>query len=393
MAHKQWTDEMICAHWGEEQAAPMNAVVPPLYLNSLHTFDTIEEMVGITPRKQPAFTYGRGNNPTADLLEKKLAALEKGEGALAFGSGMAAITTSILACAKSGGHIIAVSGAYGPTRSFLSDQMQANFGIETTFVNGRDIKDFEDALRPNTQLIYLESPSSFVFHLQDIVAVTTLAKSRDIKTIIDNTWATPLFQKPITMGVDIVVHTLSKYIGGHSDIIGGAAIFADGAFCEHVRDNERALFGGILGPFEAWLAIRGLRSLSARLERHQKNAMEIARRLEAHPMVKRVNYVGLDSFPQKELAQKQLAGCSGLMSFVPNATAEQTLKFMNALKVFQLGVSWGGFESLAVLAMYNWTEEDAVAADGARSLVRLAVGMEDVEAMWADLTQALDAIK
>ena len=392
MDREPYSDATICCHTGEERPAAEHAVIPPIFMTSLHTFDTIEDYFNYTP-DSGRFIYARCSNPTTALLEEKINALEQGQGCLCFASGMAAISTAILSCVKKDGHIVAVQNVYGPAHTFMTAYLKEKMNVETTYVRGDDPEQFEKAIRKNTDLFYLESPSSVVLSLQDIPAIAQIAKAHGIKTVIDNSWATPLFQKPITMGIDIVVHTMSKYIGGHSDIVGGAAVFADAAAKEHARAVERELFGGILGPFESWLCIRGLRTLPARLALHQHNAGIIADRLYRHPKVKKLYYPGHPSFEQYELAKKQMSGFTGLMSIVPEGDFEAACRFCNALKIFRLGCSWGGFESLAVMPLAGVTEDVAAEMGGARNLVRLYIGQEDAEDLWNDLDQALDTIE
>ena len=392
MDREPYSDATICCHTGEERPAAEHAVIPPIFMTSLHTFDTIEDYFNYTP-DSGQFIYARCSNPTTALLEEKINALEQGQGCLCFASGMAAISTAILSCVKKDGHIVAVQNVYGPAHTFMTAYLKEKMNVETTYVRGDDPEQFEKAIRKNTDLFYLESPSSVVLSLQDIPAIAQIAKAHGIKTVIDNSWATPLFQKPITMGIDIVVHTMSKYIGGHSDIVGGAAVFADAAAKEHARAVERELFGGILGPFESWLCIRGLRTLPARLALHQHNAGIIADRLYRHPKVKKLYYPGHPGFEQYELAKKQMSGFTGLMSIVPEGDFEAACRFCNSLKIFRLGCSWGGFESLAVMPLAGATEEAAAEMGGARNLVRLYVGQEDVEDLWNDLDQALSTIE
>ena len=391
MDRELYIDATICGHFGEEQPAAEHAVIPPIFMTSLHTFDSIEEHLNYKP-DSGKFIYARCSNPTTALLEEKNNALEKGNGCLCFASGMAAISTAILSCVKANGHIVAVQNVYGPAHAFMSEYLKEKMNVETTYVKGDDPAQFEAAVRENTNLFYLESPSSVVLSLQDIPAVAKIAKEHGIKTVIDNSWATPLYQKPITMGIDIVVHTMSKYIGGHSDIVGGAAIFADAEAKEHARSIERELLGGILGPFESWLCIRGLRTLPARLALHQHNAIIIADRLYQHPKVKKLLWPGHPDFKQYELAKKQMSGFTGLMSIIPEGSFEAACKFCNALKIFRLGCSWGGFESLAIMPMAGMSDEAAAEMGGARNLVRLYIGQEDAEDLWADLEQALDTI-
>ena len=392
MDRELYSDATICGHFGEEQPAAEHAVIPPIFMTSLHTFDSIEKHLNYKP-DSGKFIYARCSNPTTALLEEKINALEKGNGCLCFASGMAAISTAILSCVKANGHIVAVQNVYGPAHAFMSEYLKEKMNVETTYVKGDDPAQFEAAVRENTNLFYLESPSSVVLSLQDIPAVAKIAKEHGIKTVIDNSWATPLYQKPITMGIDIVVHTMSKYIGGHSDIVGGAAIFADAEAKEHARSIERELLGGILGPFESWLCIRGLRTLPARLALHQHNAIIIADRLYQHPKVKKLLWPGHPDFKQYELAKKQMSGFTGLMSIIPEGSFEAACRFCNALKIFRLGCSWGGFESLAIMPMAGMSDEAAAEMGGARNLVRLYIGQEDAEDLWADLEQALDTIE
>ena len=391
MDRELYSDATICCHAGEEQPAAEHAVIPPIFMTSLHTFDTIEEHLNYKPDSWK-FIYARCSNPTTALLEEKINALEKGQGCLCFASGMAAISAAILSCVKKNGHIVAVQNTYGPAHAFMTDYLKEKMNVETTYVRGDDPAQFEKAVRENTDLFYLESPSSVVLSLQDIPAVAQIAKAHGIKTVIDNSWATPLYQKPLTMGIDIVVHTMSKYIGGHSDIVGGAAVFADAEAKERARAIERELLGGILGPFESWLCIRGLRTLPARLALHQHYAGIIADRLYNHPKVKKLFWPGHPGFEQYELAKKQMSGFTGLMSIIPEGDFEAACRFCNALKIFRLGCSWGGFESLAIMPLGGATDEAAAEMGGARNLVRLYIGQEDAEDLWNDLEQALSAI-
>ena len=369
-------DQDILAHLGDEYELYQGAVVPPIFMNSLHVTPK-EEMDSGTPRP---FVYGRISNPTTHLFEQKVAALERAESAMAFASGMAAISSALLACLRAGDHVIAVENAYGPTRNFINDFLGERFGVEHTYVKGCDIAEFEQALRPNTKAIYLESPSSMLFTLQDLRAVAALAKPRGITTIIDNSWATPLLQKPITLGIDMSLHTVSKYMGGHSDLIAGVVSGSE----ELMRkvQNVREYYGGILGPMEAWLAIRGLRSMGARLKEHARTADLISRRLEAHPKVRVVHYPALKSHPQHALACAQMSGFASPFSFELDCTNAQARDFVKRLQWFNVGPSWGGFESMAVVAGANTDS----------TLVRIHTGLEDAQTLLEDLESSLALI-
>lgn len=366
MAHEDrpfLNDNDILTHLADEYETYLGAVIPPVFMNSLHVTPKSE----IGSDKPRAFSYGRNSNPTASVFERKVAALERADRALAFGSGMAAITSAILACVKSGDHIVCVDTAYGPTRMFIQDELCARFNLEATYISGDDIRQFEEALRPNTTLFYLESPSSMLFKLQDFKAVVALAKEHNVKTIVDNSWATPLYQKPITFGIDLSVHTVSKYIGGHSDIIAGIVIGND-PLMARVQD-VRAIYGGILGPMEAWLATRGLRTLAVRMAAHEKAAGIIARRLEAHENVRAVHYPGLESHPQHALAKEQMLGFSSPLSFELNCSGNEAREFVKRLTWYNVGPSWGGFESMVTVPQ------------GDSTLVRIHVGLEDTETL------------
>lgn len=383
------TDEFICTRYAEDNALYQGAITPPIYMTSLHTFEKIEDHLNYRP-ESGRFVYGRVSNPTVEIVEKKIAALERGALAKCFGSGMAAISSAILSAVKADSHIICIQNVYGPTKTFI-DSYLPKFGISCTYVRGTNIAEFEQAIRPNTSLIYLESPSSVVFSLQDLKAVADLAKQHGIVTAIDNTYCTPIYQKPLTLGIDMSLHTLSKYMGGHADIIGGVLVCADEERGKRIASNERELLGGILGPMEAWLVLRGLRTLPVRLKQHVASAEKVAAFLEGHPAVEQVYFPGLDSHPQRELAKRQMGASTGLLSFTLKQDAEKTKAFVNRLKLFRIGVSWGGFESLAVMPLYNMNDEQLALMGAPKKLVRICIGLDGTDALIADLKQALEA--
>jgi cystathionine beta-lyase/cystathionine gamma-synthase len=271
-----------------------------------------------------------------------------------------------------------VDNAYGPTRVFIDEFLVGKFACEVTYVDGRALSDFTSNVKPNTTLFYLESPTSMTFRLQDLRSIAAFAKERGVKTIVDNSWATPLYQKPLTMGVDMSVHTASKYIAGHSDLIAGVC----SGSAEIMKDvaRVREMYGGILQPMEAWLCIRGLRSMGVRLAAHESAALAIARRLEAHPAVKVVNHPGLDAYPQRALAQSQMSGTTSPLSFELNCDNARARDFVRRLQWFNVGPSWGGFESMVTVP------------GGDSALVRIHVGLEDIETLWQDLKESLDKV-
>ena len=374
------TPEDICAHVGDDYAKFHGAIVPPIYQNSLFVQPT--EVNGVSGSE---FVYTRVSNPTTEIAERKIAALEGADGALCFSSGMAAITSAILHFTRAGSHIVLVGTAYGPAMRFIRDYLSERFGVTHTLVVGNDLAEIEAAIGDTTTLIYLESPSSGVFMMQDIEAVAAMAKARGIGTVIDNTYATPLHQQPLRYGIDISVHTASKYLGGHSDIIAGA-LAARREIIESIQGKERELLGSVMDPHQAWLLIRGIRTMPVRLKQHGESARKIAAFLEKHPKVVRVFYPGSETYAQKALFDKYLSGTNGLISFVPAGSGEEVAAFMGKLRLFQRGVSWGGFESL--VTPIGWSEE-AERYGVPRNLVRIHVGLEDVNSLIADLDAAL----
>jgi cystathionine beta-lyase len=372
--------ETLCAHAGDDPDRFLGAPVPPLYQNSLFTSPDAERFLarGQAPDR---YDYTRTSNPTTDVLERKLAALERTEAARCFGSGMAAVAAAVFHGVRSGDHIVAVETAYGPTRMFLAEYLP-RFEVSVTFVPGTDPQQFVDALRPETRLFYLESPTSLVFHLQDLAAVAALARERDILTVVDNSWASPYFQNPIDFGIDLVLHSATKYLGGHSDLVAGV-VLGPRERLERLKTWEGRLLGGILDPFAAWLMLRGVRTLPVRMDRHQQSGLAVARFLEEHPKVAWVHYPGLPSHPQYELGRRQMRGSSGLLSFeLDEPGREAACRVVDGLRYFGIGVSWGGFESLAIPV--------SLAAEGEPHwAIRLHVGLETVEDLLEDLAVGL----
>ncbi|NER15372.1 aminotransferase class V-fold PLP-dependent enzyme [Leptobacterium flavescens] len=384
--------ETLLTHDGKV-AHSKGAVVPPIYQNSLFTMESWDAIDKTFDDRVNSYIYSRGNNPSARIVEEKLAEICGGESAKLFASGMGAISAAILSCIKKGSHIITVKNIYGPANNLLQNYFKPKFDIDITYISGTNITEFEDAIRADTSLIYLESPSSVVFSLQDIETVVKLAKPRGIKTIIDNTWASPVFQKPLSFGVDLEIHSCSKYIGGHSDVVAGVVIGSQ-AGIDSIFTKEFELLGAKIAPFEAWLLLRSLRTLKIRMDQHQKSALEVARFLEDHPKIEKVYYPGLESFPQYELGKKQMSGFSGLMSFqLKTSDLEKIKKFFNSLSLFQIGVSWGGHESLiyapAISYLKELTEEQFAGMGIHLGDMRISVGLEAAEDLISDLDKCL----
>ena len=384
IAARPLSPETVCAHWAEQPSRFEGAVVPPLFQNSLFTFPTCEAWEGDPDGGGRTWFYTRVSNPTTAIVEAKIAALEKAESARCFSSGMGAISAAIMSCVSAGGHVVVPETCYGPTRQFLSDYLPA-FGVETTFVDGRRPESIASAMRPNTSLVYLESPSSVQFYQQDLAAAAEIARKAGARTVCDNSWASPYFQNPIELGVDVVLHSATKYLGGHSDIVAGV-VAGSREYISRLVDREGCLLGAVLDPFASWLLLRGLRTLPIRMERHMETACSLSERMAGHREIERVIYPGHASYEQSELSAKQLRGFSGLMTVVLRQSSRaRTYAFVNRLKLFGIGCSWGGFESLAIPV-------SVTGSDGAPCMgVRMHLGLEGVEDLWADISEALEA--
>ncbi|WP_343246360.1 aminotransferase class I/II-fold pyridoxal phosphate-dependent enzyme [Diplocloster hominis] len=380
---------LILEHLGDEYDKYLQAVVPPVFMNSIHLYPTYEEYQEAASSGK--FFYGRVANPTVDVAERKIAALEKGKRALIFSSGMAAAAAAVMATCRAGAHIVCMRDVYQPVKHMLDEFCIRRLDMTVTYVEGTDTQELEDAICERTALIILESPATYVFTVVDLQKIAEIAKKHGVKTYIDNTYCTPLFQNPLVFGIDIVMHTMTKYLGGHSDILGGVLVCDDEQLLKNMQD-VRQTFGAIMGPMEAWLVIRGMRTLAVRLKQHQETAMEAAKYLENHPKVKKVYYTGLSSHPQHELIQKQMTGHTGLLSLVVDGPPENALKFVDHLKLFGKGCSWGGFESLAIAPFYYTGQEELDFLRVERGFVRLHCGLEGTANLLADLEGALYAL-
>ncbi len=380
----------IINHLGEEREKYFDAVAPPVFQTSNFAFRNVRDLKKAIADEKNSYIYSRGNNPTIDILCKKVAALEGTEEALAFGSGMAAISAAILSKVNSGDHIVSVRNNYSWT-SFLMTRFLPRFGIETTFVDGRRSSNFARAIRKNTKLIYLESPNSVTFELQDIEAVTAIAKSAGICTAIDNSYSSPLAQSPAAMGADLVMHSASKYLAGHSDVVAGM-LCGSSEDISRIFRNEYQGLGGIISPFNAWLIIRGLRTLQARIDRISDTTLKVIEYLENHEMVSEVLHPFSERHPQHKLALKQMQMPTGLFSVrLKISDRKKVESFVNSLKQFVIGVSWGGHESLVFPAM---SFDTARTKKGyTENLVRLYVGLDSAESLIKDIDRAFRKLR
>lgn len=380
-------------HAGQEPDAAVGSVAVPIYETSSFVFDSAEQGAARFAGKEEGYIYTRLGNPTVRALERNVAELENGEDARACASGMAAITTTILSIVRKGDHIVSTDCLYGGTLKLFSDIL-TKFGIDFSLVDSADAASIKAAIRENTRLIYIETPANPTLKLTDIRATVKIAREHGLLTVVDNTFMSPYFQRPMELGADIVIHSLTKYLGGHSDIIGGIIVGAV-SFLKSV-DLILKNTGPTLGPFEAWLTLRGIKTLQVRMEKHNENAMRIAMFLEKHPKVERVYYPGLESHPQHELAKMQMSGFGGILCFEVRGGLDAGIKLMNSVELCTLAVSLGAVETLiehpASMTHAIVPGEERLKAGITDSLVRLSVGIEDAEDIIQDLEQAMRGI-
>lgn len=370
-----------------------SAISPPIWQTSTFLAESSEHFAELAKAVKPTEYYSRYGNPTHQQVEEVMATLEGGEAAMVTASGMGAISTSVLSLLDKGDHVVAQRNLYAGTASLLEDVLP-RWGIECTFVDQANAERWAEALRPNTKLIYAETPANPLMRLTDLQAVAALGKTRGITTIVDNTFATPINQRPLENGIDVVVHSGTKYLGGHSDVTAGV-IIGSKAFIERAW-RFHIVIGAALGPFDAWLLLRGIRTLGVRVERHNQNALALARFFESHPKIDRVNYPGLESHPQHELARKQMSGFTGVMSIELRGGYETAVRFIDSLKLGSYAASLGGFETLLVHPAAMWgdtlTDAQRKAMDVGENLVRISVGLEDEQDLIDDFSQALDLV-
>ena len=368
-------------------------LLPPIYQNSTFRFATAAEFAEAFRDEESGHVYTRWGNPTQEVLEKKLAVLEAGEAALATASGMGAVSTALLTALADGGHVVAMENLYSATFQILSEELP-RFGIETTFVDATDPSEIERAIRADTKVLYLESPTNPLLKLIDLRRSAEIAKAHGVTSIIDNTFATPCGQQPITFGIDVVVHSMTKYLSGTGAVIAGA-IIGQKAFVTHVKEGALRNFGAVISPFNAWLTLQGITTLPLRFARHCENAEQVAAFLEAHPAVAWVRYPGLPSHPQYELAKHQMEAFGGMITLELKGGRTAGEHLVDRLQRCALAVSLGDVRTL-ICHPASTTHSHVPAeirqqigiTDG---LVRISVGLEDVEDILADLGQALES--
>ena len=377
----------ILNEYAEERENYFRAVSPPIVQTSNFAFEKVDDLRKSFEDEYSTWIYSRGLNPTVEILRKKLAALDSAEDCLVFNSGAAAIFAAVLANVKSGDHIVSVKGVYSWARKMF-EVVLPRFNVTHTYIDGTAIQNFENAIQPNTTVIYLESPNSWSFELQDMKAVANLVKKNGIITICDNSFCTPIYQRPIEMGIDLVLQSATKYISGHSDTVAGV-LSGSREMILKIFNSEYNNIGSGIQPFNAWLLIRGLRTLVARLERITRTTHTVIDFLKQHPRVESLIFPLDPAFPQYELAQQQMSGACGLLTIIIKAeTVMQIETFCNSLKHILMAVSWGGHESLIIPGCAGMKREAFDPSVREHRMLRLYVGLEEADYIIQDLEQA-----
>ncbi|HEY1693062.1 MAG TPA: cystathionine gamma-synthase [Polyangiaceae bacterium] len=376
--------DTLCIHAGQEPDPVSGAVMTPIVLSSTFAQDG--------PGVHKGYDYSRAGNPTRDALEKCLAALEGAKHGVAFGSGCAA-TTAVLLTLKSGDHVLVGDDVYGGTFRIF-DKVLKQFGVDASFIDMTDPAKVREAMRPSTRLVWMETPSNPMLKVFDVAAIAEIARGRGIPLAVDNTFATPMLQQPLALGAALAVHSTTKYLNGHSDVVGGAVMTSDDALAEKLRFLQKSV-GGVPSPFDCYLVLRGLKTLGVRMQRHVQSARGLAEWLAAHPRVARVRYPGLPSHEGHALASRQMKGPGGMISFELRGTLAQSAAFLKALRVFACAESLGGVESLAehpaIMTHASLTAEARKALGIGDGLLRLSVGLEDAGDLRADLERGFAA--
>ncbi|MEW6623072.1 MAG: aminotransferase class I/II-fold pyridoxal phosphate-dependent enzyme [Bacillota bacterium] len=390
---KSYRFDTQAIHGGNANKNPKNALNAPIFMSSTFEFQDLDHAEEVFSFKKDDFVYTRGNNPTLRLFEEKMAVLEKGVDAVAFASGMAAISSVLFSLLKPGCQVIANKTIYGSSYNIIT-KILPQYGISYKFVNLADQHSLPEALDETTTVIYFETPSNPNLDIIDILSVSKIAHEYGIKVVVDNTFATPYFQTPLTLGTDVVVHSATKYISGHGDAIGGIAVSRDASYLQELKFDYMSEFGGVMSPFNAWLLLRGLKTLGVRMRQHQANAMAVASYLYQHPRVERVLYPGLPTFKGHETAKRQMTGFGGMLSFEVKGGLPASRKVVNNLKLAKLAVSLGDAETLvehpAVMTHRGYPREELEDFGLTESMIRMSIGLEDSTDIIHDLEEALE---
>lgn len=380
-------------HGGSTGENPSNALNPPIFQTSTFVFNDIDHVEKVMSFQSDDYVYTRGNNPTLRLFENRMAELEHGEGAVAFASGMAAISSVLFSFLEPNDNVIVNKTLYGSSYSVVT-KLLPRYGVEHKIRDLTNLEKLKEAIDENTKLIYFETPSNPNLSIIDIKKVVEIARKRDIKVVVDNTFASPYFQNPLELGADVVVHSATKYICGHGDVVGGVAISKDNDYIQRLKFDYMCEFGGVMSPFDAWLLLRGLKTLGLRMRQHEKNAVEVANFLNNHSKVKTVMYPGLENFKGHNIAKEQMNGFGAMISFEIDGGLEEAIKFVESVKLAQLAVSLGDCETLievpAAMTHRGYPNEKLKEFGLTESMVRISVGLEDSKDIIEDLEQALN---
>ncbi len=390
----RWQLDTECIHAGQEPDPIYGAVAPPIYQTSTFAFRTPDEGAARFAGTEKGFIYTRMGNPTIEMLEKNVAVLERGTHALATSSGMSAVSTVYFALLNAGDHIVCSASVYGPSRVVLKRDF-SRFGVETSFVETSVTGNIREAMRPETRLVYIETPANPTLAITDIQAAADIAHEHGALLVVDNTFMSPILQNPFDFGADLILHSVTKFLNGHSDVVGGIMVFKDEDLFKRVKPVLHYL-GGTMDPHQAWLVLRGIKTLGMRVRTAQANAQACAELLDAHPAVARACYPGLPTHPQRQLVDRQMRGAGSLISMELKGGVEAGKKLLQAVRIPVLAVSLGGVESLiqhpASMTHAAMDRQDRLDAGISDGLVRLSVGCEDVSDLKADLQQALDSL-
>ncbi|RKY94403.1 MAG: methionine gamma-lyase [Ignavibacteriae bacterium] len=383
-----------CVHSGIDEYE-YGAVVPPIYQTSTFKFKSAQHGASLFAGEEKGYIYTRMANPTIEAMENAIAELEGGYKALGCASGMAATHTIFASLLSTGDHVICSAAVYGPTSTLLNTVMK-KFGVEATFVDSTDVENVRNAIKENTKVIFVETPGNPTLCISDLEAISKLAKSINAKVVVDNTFMSPALQNPLMLGADVVMHSLTKFLNGHADVVGGIVVVKDEETYKHFRKTLNQI-GGVIDPFNSFLVHRGLKTLAIRMEKHSRNAQKIAEWLEKHPLANNLMYPGLKSHPQYKTGLKQHKDSGGMITFEVKGGIEAGKILMNSVKLCQLAVSLGGVESLiqhpASMTHFSMGKEARLAASITDGLVRISVGIENPDDLIADLDQALEKVK
>lgn len=391
---KNYRLETEVIHKGYDSQSFQGSLTPPLFQSSTFTMKSAEQGERRFAGEEEGYVYSRLGNPTVTVLEERIAELEGGEAGLAFSSGMAAVSATLFGLVRSGDHILVSEGVYGCTYGLL-ELLKDRFNVDYDLIEMDEEEHIRSYIRPETKVIYIETPINPTMKLVDLELVCKVGKELEAKVVVDNTFATPYLQRPITFGADVVVHSATKYISGHGDVVAGLMVGSQ-EFVNEVRMTTQKDIGGIISPFDAWLLIRGLKTLPVRMDRHCTNAVKLANKMKAHPKIKDIIFPGDDHFPQAKIVKSQMKQAGGMISFLIDGGKETAQRFMNELQLIKIAVSLGDAETLiqhpATMTHSVVPEEKREKMGIGPELIRLSVGLEAWEDIWADIEQALEKI-